>query len=289
MKAQRRHELKENDLQHMLEVTRKYLDENGKTIGFAVIIMAIAVSAIALTVRSRAAAVEDTWRRRNSLSFADPKTGKESLRALAAMTRESSDEDFVFRGLMDRGSQALRLAREVPASPDPELNTMAREAFEELLRQFGDKRLAVGIAHCGLATVEENEFVLDRDTAHKDRAEEHLTAVIEDPLLSGMPFQRLALDRRCALDKVFAEVEFKYEVPEDEATEEAAAVPADSADPIEVDLSKIPTFRATAAPPEPTPEAGTPGQEGVTEPPVPPDGSSGDDFPQTDSADPRQN
>ncbi len=289
MKAKRRHELKENDLQHMVEVTRKYLDENGKTIGFAVIIIAIVVSAIAFTVRSRAAAIEDTWRRRNSLSFADPKTGKESLRTLAAMTRESSDEDFVFRGLVDRGSQALRLAREVPAPPDPELNIMAREAFEELLRRFGNKRLAVGIAHCGLATVEENEFVLDRDMAHKNRAEEHLTAVIENPQLSGMPFQRLALDRRTALNKVFAEVEFKYEVPEDEAAEETAAMPADPADPTEMDLSKVPTFRATAAPPEPTPEAGTPRQEETTEPPVPPDGSSGDDSPQTDSADPRQN
>lgn len=292
MKAERRHELKENELQHMLEVARKYLDENGKTIGFAVFVIAAVLLAIALTARSRTAAMEATWQRRTSLKFTDAVIGKESLRELAAMTQESPDENFVFKGLVDRGAQALRLSREAPISPDRELNDMARDAFDELLTRFGDNPLALGIAHCGLATVEENEFVIDQDMDHRARAEEHLTAVIESPLLNGMPFQRLALDRRNALDKIFRVVEFQYPVPEEVVTEEAAVVPADPADPIEidlskVDLSKVPTIKATAAPAETTPEKPPPTQVEGGEPPPADNPDDGVD-PQTDPADPPQ-
>lgn len=267
----------------MLEVGRKYLDENGKTISLVVILAAVVVSAIALTVRSRAAAIEDTWRRRASLKFTDEKTATESLRTLGGMIKESTDEQFVLKGLVDQGTQALRFSRESALSPHPELNRLAREAFEQLLARFPSNPLAIGVAHCGLATVEENEFILDRDMEHKEKAEQHLTAVIENPLLSGMPFQGVALDRRSSLDDVFVDVDFKYEIPEEEPEQEAAAVPVepadaltdeadaltDRADPLtdpadattetakpaeidlsNIDLSKVPTIRAEAAPPE---------------------------------------
>lgn len=251
MKAERRHELKENDLAHAIEVARKYLDENGKRIGFAVVVVMAVLAAVGLTVRSRGAAVEDMLRRRGELRFDDPEKGRDSLDALAAMTRESSDEQFVLTGLLDRGEQALRLAGEVVVPPDRELNDMAREAFEELLERFGDNPLAKGIAHCGLATVEENYYVLDHDLAHKERAEAHLSAVIEDPLLNGMPFKRSALDRRNALDRIFTEVVFVYPEPEEEPADEPGPGQTIGLDPIRIDPSEVNTIQATAtdAPP----------------------------------------
>jgi hypothetical protein len=275
MKAERRHELKENDLAHYIEVTKKYLDENGKTIGFAVIVIAAAVTAVAMTVRSRAAAIEDTWRARGRLQFADAVTGKEDLKTLTTLTSESPDEQFVFRGLVDKGVQALRLSREAPVSPDPELNAMARNAFEELLSRFGDRPLAVGIAHSGLATVAENEFVLDKDMSHRETAEKHLTAIIENSALNGMPFQRIALERRNTLDKVFTEVEFEYTIPEEDATAEGAAFPTDAADPIKIDLSTLPTIQGTPA--------AEPGQTADSA-----DDPTDDLPPNTDPADPPQ-
>ena len=245
MKAERRHELKENDLAHYIEVLKKYLDENGKAIGFMVIVVAAAATAVAMTVRSRATAMEATWQAREKLQFADAVTGKEDLKKLAALTGESSDERFVFKGLVDRGTQALRLSREAPVSPDPGLNGMAKEAFEELLARFGDRPLAFGIAHSGLATVEENEFVLDRDMVHRERAEKHLTAIIESSALNGMPFQRVALERRNTLDMVFAEVEFQYAMPEEDTAADAEVIPADAADPIKIDLNEVPTIQGT--------------------------------------------
>ncbi len=100
MKAERRHELKESDLAHALTVARNYLDENGRQIGIAAIVVVAVILAGALWVRSRAAAIEDVWRRKAQLSFENKEVGSESLDALATMTQEVSDERFVFVSLM---------------------------------------------------------------------------------------------------------------------------------------------------------------------------------------------
>jgi len=203
------------------------------------------VVAVTLVVRSRAAALEDVWRRRAQLSFEDPEIGRESLESLATITRGVSDESFVFSSLVDQGRQALRLAQDVPVPPDRDLNEKAQEAFEQLLEQFGDNPLAVGIARTGLATVEENKFVLDGDRVHKERADGHLAAIIDNPAMSGMPFMRMALDRRQSLDAVFTRVVFEYPIPE-ESQEEAAGdetAAVDNAEPIDelapVDLPEV--------------------------------------------------
>ena len=84
---------------------------------------------------------------------------------------------------------------------------------------------------------------------------------------------------RCT--KVFAEVEFKYtipEIPEQDTTAGTVVIPADGADPIEIDLSKIPTIQGT-----PTAE---PGQ--TADSPDSTDGGTDDLPPNTDPADPPQ-
>ena len=52
-----------------------------------------------------------------------------------------------------------------------------------------------------------------------ERCESQLNAVVDDPRLSGMLFQRLALDRRGRMDQIFTRVTFA--VPEPEPIEEA--------------------------------------------------------------------
>lgn len=215
MKAQRRHELKENDLAHAIEVARKYLDENGKSIGIVVIVVVVVAAAITFGVRSRAAAIEDVWRRRGQLSFENPEIGRESLESLETMTLGVSDDRFVLTSLLEQGQHALRLAQEVAVPPDREMNDRARKVYEELLERFKDNPLAVGAAHIGLATVEQNEFMLDDELVHKERADAHLAAVIDDPALNGMPFKQMALDRRKALDDTFTRVVFEYPQPEE--------------------------------------------------------------------------
>lgn len=232
MKAERRHELKENELLHAYSVARDFLGAKGKQISIAVIVVVAVVAVVAFSVRSKGAAREERWRRRGELSFADPEVGKQSLETLAAMTEDVADDQFVFASLLQQGQQALRLAQDAPAPPDYDLNERARQAFERLLERFKDNPLAVGVAHSGLATVEENSFVLDGNPAHKERADAHLAAIIDDPAQNAMPLKRMAMDRRKVLDETFTRVAFEYPVPpeEPEQPSDATAPPSEAAD-----------------------------------------------------------
>lgn len=206
MKADRRHELKENDLMLALEGARKYFDVHGKQIGLAAVAILVVLGAVSFGFRARAAAMEDVWRRRNQLLFEPLDVGRKSLEALEGITREVSNKEFVLASLTDQGRQALRLAQQVPFPPDRELNQKAREAFEQLRARFSDNPLANGVALSGLATVEENEFVLDGDLSHKESARALLNAIVGDPRLNALPFQQLALDRLKLIDTTFTKV-----------------------------------------------------------------------------------
>lgn len=233
MKSERRHELRENDLAHFLGVAREYVDENGGRVGL-VLFGIIAVFAIAtFTMRSRAAELEDVWRRKNQLQFTDVETGRGSIKTLMSLAGETKDSHLAMTCLVEAGQYSLQLARDVPWPPDPELNEQAAEAFQALLQRFDKNPIAVGVALSGLATVEENRFLLDRDISHKAKAREYLTRIIEDTRLNGMPFQKLALDRRRTLDETFVLIQFDNPEPElPEPTDEGV----DEADPVEVDL-----------------------------------------------------
>jgi len=235
MKSERRHELRENDLAHFLGVARGYLDENGGRVGL-ILFGIIAVFAIAtFTMRSRAAELEDIWRRKNQLQFSDVDTGRGSLTALRSLADEAADSHLAMTCLVEAGQYALQMARDVPWPPDRDLNEQAGESFQELLRRFGKNPLAAGVALSGLATVEENRFLLDRDPSHEDQARQYLTRIVEDARFNGMPFQKLAIDRRRNLDETF--VLIRFDNPEPELPEPSADEGVDEADPADVDLA----------------------------------------------------
>ncbi len=246
MKAERRHELKENDLVHALNVARDYLDHNGKGIAIAVIVVGAAFATVAFTVRSRAAAVEDVWRRKAALLYGDPEEGRQSIETLFSITQGVTDDRFVFDSLVDQGREGLRLAQAVPAPPDVDLNRKARRAWEGLLETFPDNPLAFGLAHSGLSTVEENEFAIDGDRVHRERSEIHLREIMDHPAMSGLPFQKLALDRLDALDRIFTIVTF--ESPPEEP--DPAALTSPAIDLIQVDPADLSTLPPVSPPAE---------------------------------------
>ena len=168
MKAERRHELKESDLAHIIEQVRGFLTEHGKRLGMIVIAAAVVVAVVGITVRSKATTREEAWLRKNTLRFGTVEAGKKSLTTLRSMTLQATDDAFVLAGLIDLGRQALQLAQQVDDPPDSELNEMARDAFERLLERFPSHPIAFGVAHVGLATVEGNRFSLDLDPIHID-------------------------------------------------------------------------------------------------------------------------
>lgn len=231
MKAERRHELRENDLAHYLSMARDYLEENGGRVGLILFAVIAAIAVTTFTVRSRAADLEDSWRRRNQLTFEGVDQGRESIRTLQSLAEASSDRHFVMTCLTDIGRHSLRLAREVPWPPDRELNEKAADAFQKLLQRFGDNPVARGLALNGLATVEENRFLLSFDgDEHKEKAREYLTRIINDSALIGTPFQKLAVNRRNKMGETFVRLRFDNPPPEPPSEELEADEAVDQAD-----------------------------------------------------------
>lgn len=264
MKTQRRHELKENDLSHALEATLHYLDQHGTRIGLIALVVVAVVAGTSLTVQSKSAAIEDSWRRKGELSFTDPEKSRESVSALRNLIESSNDKSFVLAGLLDLGQQSLRLAGEGDVGPDRELNDEARKAFEELLSKFGNNPMAIGVSHLGLATVEENMFSFDRDDSHKINATRHLKIVAEDPALDGIPFKRIAMDRLKAIDTTFTIVHF-VEPPGPVSTPEAT----ESAIQPQLSIENTPFPTATTTPPAGDKPADGDSAPGDKEPPSP--------------------
>jgi len=207
MKADRRHELRENDLVHAIETVRTNLAQNAKPIGFAILGVVGVFVIASLAMRSRSVAKEDNWRRLSQLLFDKPETARESFEALTALTKNTGDQNFLLHALMEQARQALAMGQKPDALPDREAMDRATDAFNQLLQKFPDNPLAVGTAHCGLATVAENMFVITRQSKYKAEATRHLDAVVKTPILNGLPFQRIALDRLASLDNTFRLVE----------------------------------------------------------------------------------
>ncbi len=208
MKSERRHELKENDLAHALESIKHYLDVNGRRVGMIVLGCAAITIAVSLTVQAGTASMEDRWQKKSKLQYNTPDEGKHSLATLETLIAGSSDEQFNLAALLDQGMHGLRLAQEVELPPDRDLNDTAGRAFNMLLKQFGHNKLAVGAAHAGLATVAENSYVLEGDSKLKTEARRHLKAIVDDPAMATLPFQKIARDRLATLDKTFSPVRF---------------------------------------------------------------------------------
>jgi len=208
MKAERRHELKGNDLAQMLDQAGEYMRKNGSRLGLIIAGIVVIVAVVGIAVRSRAVALEDAWQLKRSLSFETTADGKQSLQTLASLIADSADPEFIMTGLLDQGRYALELAYKAENPPDGEMNERARTAYDELLLRFPQNPIAFGAAQIGLATVEENAFALDRDLAHKEAASRHLQAVLDRQDLAVTPFFTLATERLENLDEVFTVARF---------------------------------------------------------------------------------
>ncbi len=210
MKAERRHELKENDLVHAIESGREYFRQNGQRIGlYAVGIIAVA-AIVVLISNARTRSVLDAYAQMGELKFETPEAAKADLKKLDAILAGSSDRSFVLSGLIRKAEIAMLMAADGGTTPDRDLLEAAKQAYHELLAKFPNEPVAVGVAHLGLATVAENEFVLDpnHSPSHREEARSHLQAIKDNSALSTLPVYRVANDRLAALDKTFTPVTF---------------------------------------------------------------------------------
>lgn len=192
--------------------------QRSQLIGACVVAIVAVVLVGMWTMSSRTQAQVAAWNSKAALTFPNPEAGKASLETLVSLRRASSDRTFILECLADQGAIALDLAGRASPAPDPELTALAKDAFQVMLNRFSDEPLAAGVAHLGLATVAENEFVLDQNPAHKEEARRHLKAITEDAKrFSGTPFMDNALARLNDLDRIFTPVNFAPPAPEPDA------------------------------------------------------------------------
>jgi len=263
MKAERRHELKENDLTHALQQAGQYLQNNGKSLGIMVLVVVGIVLATTFVIRARETVVEDRWSRMSQLTFDTPENTKQSLASMLQMAGEAGDDQFAMAALLEHANRSLRSATSGESVPDKELTAAARQSLESLLRRFPNVAVAVGTAHLGLVTVEGNEFALDGDAKHKEKAREHLQAVLNHPALKTLPHYQRALDEMDNLDETFTAIVFAPALPGEEVVEEtagAAAAPPEQGVDISDQLIRIepPEWATKALNEQPAQPQGTP-------------------------------
>ncbi len=206
MKAERRHELRESDLEHWLHSAKSFLNEQGRYVVLAIVAVAAVVVGTSMAVGSRTASQERAWQKRRALDFTSVETARESLPTLMVLSTESTDQTFAMSGLLEVGMQALKFAQTVDSPPDHELNELARQAFNTVLDRFVDVPFAIGAAHAGLATVAENDFIGMGDGSQKQKAKKHLQAILDDAALATLPYHSIAEERMASLDATFTRV-----------------------------------------------------------------------------------
>jgi len=210
MKAERRHELKENELAQALGDLATYVRTHGTRL---VLIVGGAVAALLVGwyyVSSRSEAASRDWQRYTELLSTQDQLGLEgTVGEFREIGDNASKDALAMHALARAGHNALTLALQAPTASDAQRYTReAEEAFNELLRRFRGKPIARGVALSGLALAAENRFIVDGDASQKEVARRHLESIKNDPELNATPMQSQAISRLNILDDIFKPVTF---------------------------------------------------------------------------------
>jgi hypothetical protein len=207
MTATRRQELRTNELAETLQGVREFFEKHGNYVVGAVVVVALVALVYVYKDRSARQALADARQEMRALPFNTDDEVRESVAALKRLAAENTEGPFVRETLRLRAGLALdRAGAADDGTPSTEFLEMAREAYEETLARYPQAVLDRAAALMGLATIEEDLFVLDQDPSHRQRAREYLERVRDDQALNGMPFQSIALERLNAIDETFVPV-----------------------------------------------------------------------------------
>ncbi len=207
MKATRRHELKSNELAQFLEDARDFFSKYGNYFVGGLVVIALIVLGYVYMTRSAEQALADATREMRSLPFATDDEVRDSVGKLIRVASENEDQVFIPETLRRRASMAMNRAQAADdGTPSAEFLEMARAAYQEVIERYPGRSLDVAAALIGLATIEEDFFILDDDLAHKDACRGFLEQIRDNAELNGTPFQTVALERLNALDRTFVQV-----------------------------------------------------------------------------------
>jgi len=207
MKATRRQELKTNELAQTLEEIREFLRSYGNYVLMGLIVVG-AVAVISLYVkRSASQALNSATREMNNLATATDDEARNAITVLERLSGEVKEDWFKLETMRSRAAIAMSRAHAAEdGTPSEEFLGFAAAAYQDIIESYPGRDLAVGVALCGLATIEEDRFILDGDPARQDAARDYLERVRDREGLNGTPIMSVALDRLNTLDETFVQV-----------------------------------------------------------------------------------
>lgn len=234
MKSKRRHELKSNDLAHALEqLSHSFKDWAGYVIG-AVAVVVVGTLIVTYMKTARETAMDEAYAELTKLGQTAQagvsKSNEELHRTLTKMGdlgNSSTDPAFKLEALLLKADTAMAIALNSESGVDPMFLNEARAAFEEIVTKHKDLPIHYGRALFGLFQIEANEFSVDGDMSHRDKAEGYLEQLRDEQRLAGVPFQTMAIDKLNELDDIFTKVTF----PERPASVTQTVIPQGGSQP----------------------------------------------------------
>lgn len=227
MKAERRHELHENELAQALARVRVYVETHGKRLLLIVAGAVALIVIISMVIRSSAESRARDWAKYSDLLSGATETDMEQvLSGLLDLAETTADQALAVCCLGRSGELALSLAVSAENDEDARKYTdQAERAFKQILNRFSRYPMARGVALCGLATVAENRFALTGDASLKNSARENLERVSNDPELNATPMQSQAITRLAMLDELFRPTLFAPAPPDEPVGNEVTITP----------------------------------------------------------------
>ncbi len=207
MKTARRQELKHNELAEGLEQLRHSFSAYGNYIVGGLVLIAVIVLGVVYVSRSAEQARATAAKKVRELPAATDEDVRKADVELRKIAADASGSSLAMIAIRRRAYTAMSRAHAAAdGTPSAEFLDLAQDAYQEIIDQHPDKVLDVASALLGLATIEQDRFVLDQDSSHKGAVLKYLERILDDKALIGTPFQTAASDRKNTLDSVFVTV-----------------------------------------------------------------------------------
>ena len=214
MKAGRRQELRTNELAQTLEELRDFFRAYGNYVVGVLVVVAAVVLVWFYLQYSAGEALAEAKRQARALPYDTDAEVRASVSKLEELAADTEDEAFLAEAIQGRAQMAMsRVNVGEDGTPAAEFLDLAADAYRELLERVPHRTLEKGAALFGLATIEADRFVLDRDLAHREKARQYLERIRDAAEFNGPPFKALALEQLNELDDVFVVVALADPLP----------------------------------------------------------------------------
>lgn len=196
MKAERRQELRTNELSEQIEQVRSYVRENSTRLLATVIGIVVIVSASVWYFRGRESKVAEGWRQFQEVASAtSPSDRVDQLKAIAQQDVDSALtlQAWLAVGGIARNEMLNPTGSAAVFDTGPDWSEIARAAYQEVLDSFPERIPPAGESMIALGTLAE-------DSGDFDKARTLYEKVIGDARFDNTPFEQQAEFRLEGLD-----------------------------------------------------------------------------------------